>query len=485
MSLSRVASAAASQSGTRLQRAAFAPRIRDAGEMFAMSRIDLHKQLHGQPPTRSPPASFYQRELPNQQISFSCPEGRSLFQEALGSGQMESYFYLAEQFQTQAEPTFCGLATLAMVLNALRIDPMRNWKGSWRWFTEENLGCDCVTPASVKEQGISMERLASLADCNGAATQVTRAPNASPDSQEAQEFTEFFRESVRETCSNGERNFLVASYGRGFLGQTGDGHFSPIGGYHEKSDAVLIMDVARFKYPSHWAPLKDVAAAMLLPDSATGMPRGFMRLRPHEKAVQPQRSTSKQPLKVSYLPKAAGQWNAGALLQNLAMDQKKLSDFDSWSMLAVSRWLSAVEATSPGLLGKIVAVDDMALFTDLVKQIHARSELFRTLCRAYAELQVLGLHGAAFPPLFIYGCSHHNCQSLEPGKGACGELWILFLLLLPPHLRAAVSEELAEPNLSSEICKLVRCPWALPMEALKESLHLGLNDRGCRINPKL
>jgi hypothetical protein len=28
----------------------------------------------------------------------------------------------------------------------------------------------------------------------------------------------------------------------------GDGHFSPIGGYCVERDAVLIMDVARFKY---------------------------------------------------------------------------------------------------------------------------------------------------------------------------------------------------------------------------------------------
>ena len=38
------------------------------------------------------------------------------------------------------------------------------------------------------------------------------------------------------------------------LGQTGDGHFSPIGGYDAASDQVLLLDVARFKYPPHWVP---------------------------------------------------------------------------------------------------------------------------------------------------------------------------------------------------------------------------------------
>lgn len=34
----------------------------------------------------------------------------------------------------QDEPAYCGLATLAMVLNSLSIDPRRPWKGPWRWF---------------------------------------------------------------------------------------------------------------------------------------------------------------------------------------------------------------------------------------------------------------------------------------------------------------------------------------------------------------
>jgi len=46
-----------------------------------------------------------------------------------------------EQFNTQDEPAFCGLASLSMVLNALAIDPRRPWKGVWRWFSEDLLDC--------------------------------------------------------------------------------------------------------------------------------------------------------------------------------------------------------------------------------------------------------------------------------------------------------------------------------------------------------
>ncbi|MBK6520046.1 MAG: hypothetical protein IPG04_39430 [Polyangiaceae bacterium] len=78
--------------------------------------------------------TFYRRPLPDSAIPFSSAEGRRLFAEALATGGLDGYFALAEQFHTQAEPTFCGLGSLVMALNALAIDPGRLWKGPWRWW---------------------------------------------------------------------------------------------------------------------------------------------------------------------------------------------------------------------------------------------------------------------------------------------------------------------------------------------------------------
>ena len=55
---------------------------------------------------------------------------------------------------------------------------------------------------------------------------------------------------------------MIVSYSRRTFLQTGDGHFSPIGGYHAGRDLVLILDVARFKYPPHWVPLSMLYEAM-------------------------------------------------------------------------------------------------------------------------------------------------------------------------------------------------------------------------------
>ena len=67
-----------------------------------------------------------------------------------------------------------------------------------------------------------------------------------------------------------EDKVLVLSYSRKVLGQTGDGHFSPVGGYHPERDLVLILDTARFKYPPHWVSLRLIWDAMLALDKSTG-----------------------------------------------------------------------------------------------------------------------------------------------------------------------------------------------------------------------
>jgi hypothetical protein len=68
---------------------------------------------------------------------------------------------------------------------------------------------------------------------------------------------------------------LVVSFSRRLLKQTGDGHFSPIGGYDEANDRVLVLDVARFKYPPYWVPLSELYNAMKGIDPSTNKPRGY------------------------------------------------------------------------------------------------------------------------------------------------------------------------------------------------------------------
>jgi glutathione gamma-glutamylcysteinyltransferase len=201
-----------------------------------------------------------------------------MFKEALESGTMETYFSLASNFVTQADPATCGLGTLSMVLNSLEMDPDRIWKGSWRWYSEDMLDC-CRPMDIIKQEGITLDELGCTAICNGASVEVIRV-NLTENSEEkdVDAAERAFRETVKTVSQTVDRK-LVVSYDRGTLLQTGTGHFSPIGGYHEASDSVLILDVARFKYPPHWVPLKLLVKSMSKIDPSTSLSRGYMVLQ--------------------------------------------------------------------------------------------------------------------------------------------------------------------------------------------------------------
>ncbi|KAL5702356.1 glutathione gamma-glutamylcysteinyltransferase [Ranunculus cassubicifolius] len=217
-------------------------------------------------------AGFYRRVLPSPpSIEFASPQGKKLFVEAVENGTMEGFFELISYFQTQSEPAYCGLASISMVLNALAIDPGRKWKGPWRWFDESMLDC-CEPLEKVKAQGITFAKVACLAICNGAKVEAFRVNQSTLDD---------FRQYVA-ACTSSQDSHVITSYDRKAFKQTGSGHFSPIGGYHAGKDMVLILDVARFKYPPHWVPVSLLWEAMDTVDEATGFHRGFMIIsRPH------------------------------------------------------------------------------------------------------------------------------------------------------------------------------------------------------------
>jgi glutathione gamma-glutamylcysteinyltransferase len=160
-----------------------------------------------------------------------------------------------------------------VALNALGIDPGRLWKGPWRWFAEELLDC-CVPLSDVRERGLDIEELACLARCNGAEVELERGDATN---------LPLFRAAIA-LAARGDA-VLVASYDRAAMGQTGSGHFSPIGGYHRARDLALVLDVARFKYPPHWVSIEQLWHATHPIDDATGRARGWMVLRRRQQGI--------------------------------------------------------------------------------------------------------------------------------------------------------------------------------------------------------
>jgi glutathione gamma-glutamylcysteinyltransferase len=245
-----------------------------------MNRLQFHRltskcikqyvRLHNSAPIES----FHKRVLPSNLIALSSREGRQLFREALDEGGLECYFPLAEQFVTQSEPSFCSLSSLAMVLNALNYDPKRTWKGVWRWVSEETLQCEANKACGhagdkVKNLGMNFAEFDAFAACHDVNIRSFRAKQSTKELND-------FKSTIHANCyDNTSKSFVICNFSRKVLNQTGDGHFSPIAGYHAARDMVLILDVARFKYPPYWVSTDLLWESMAALDEASGMCRGY------------------------------------------------------------------------------------------------------------------------------------------------------------------------------------------------------------------
>jgi hypothetical protein len=200
------------------------------------------------------------------------PRGQSLL---LQSVDRADYGPLAEQFLTQANLAYCGVASMVMVLNSLAVPaPAAAGYGSYRFWTQENVFEAAATravlsPELVARQGMTLQELGALLASHGVQARVIHGDRLSL----AQ-----FRLLVRSNLARADDRLLV-NYLRPSLGQAGGGHISPLAAYHAATDRVLILDVARYRYPSVWVPLADLWQAMRTTDSSSGRSRGVVVVR--------------------------------------------------------------------------------------------------------------------------------------------------------------------------------------------------------------
>ena len=251
------------------------------------------------PPLEEPKYSVHKRVLPQKLTAFSSQQGKRYLMEAFAGGTAESYWKLTEHFVNQSDPAFCGVTTLLMCLNAMCIDPNIRWRGGWRFYGSEDvlLNRCCFSVERIRRKGIVLEDFARLGRCHGLTIDLKRPTFEDKRDQNFQQNNfgfkiieedasfslDDFRRDIRWILSGTEAKhqpLLVVSFSRTALGQTGDGHFSPIAAYHEETDQVLVLDVARFKYAPYWVRVEDLFQSMRALDSVTKKPRGWFLLSP-------------------------------------------------------------------------------------------------------------------------------------------------------------------------------------------------------------
>jgi hypothetical protein len=83
-----------------------------------------------------------------------------------------------------------------------------------------------------------------------------------------------FRNLVKEVTKS-EKQFLILNYDHSYKSLIG-GHFSPVAAYDEKSDSILILDVAAHRNPWVWVNLSDIFHAMNTKNYAQTSYRGYL-----------------------------------------------------------------------------------------------------------------------------------------------------------------------------------------------------------------
>ena len=208
-------------------------------------------------------------------IPLDSPEGNDRFRSAAPCAMSA---LLLSRLATQAAQSYCGVASVVTVFNALEVRPSPKLFGFAFW-TQENLLEATGTSGEVHPVvGLTLAQLTYVVSKRVAAT----AFHAEEHDVAA------LRGSVRESLVQcGGSKALTVNFLRAPVTIKGTGHHSVLGAYHNASDSVLLLDVATYKYSPVWIPLPLLHAAMDTPDPFSGSSRGWLLIDTSDPAHLP------------------------------------------------------------------------------------------------------------------------------------------------------------------------------------------------------
>ena len=206
-------------------------------------------------------------------IDLASEQGEELLLEAEAR---TAFLPLTAQFVTQKSQTYCGVASLVMVMNALRVPaPSTPEFEPYRTFTQDNFLNDqtekILPRAVLAKQGMTLDQIGAIARTYPVTAEVHHAGDSN---------VEEFRSLALDYLGQKD-HYVVINYLRRAIGQERGGHISPLAAYDADTDRFLVLDVSRYKYPPVWVSTADLFAAMNTQDSVNeNRTRGFVLLRP-------------------------------------------------------------------------------------------------------------------------------------------------------------------------------------------------------------
>ncbi len=222
-------------------------------------------------------------------IPWNSQEG---LERLIRSDYKQDFYQLAQYFQPQINPLYCGIATAVVILNSLRtpvgkvpsqkplevkkpdemgggVIPFHSYS-QWYFLNEET---DRIKPREIihllvssesymdadtqYDPGLSLNQLKGILEVYGAEVELHYAD------MDVMEGSQLFRETVKSILRK-NNIFIVVNFVGNKIGAATGGHISPIGAYDERSEAVLILDVAGHKNPWYWAPIPHLYQSMHL-----------------------------------------------------------------------------------------------------------------------------------------------------------------------------------------------------------------------------
>ena len=205
----------------------------------------------------------------------------------------KDFYNLAHHYQPQQNPLYCGIATIAIILNALNLEhnltynsvnhvvnPINNQVINFNIYTQDDIlneKTNLIKHSEVinfkakdnnaYDPGLTLAQLRDIFKSYKLKVKLTYAD------QGEQKGVKNFRKYLRKNLNKKDHYIIANFHGKTFGAQTG-GHISPVVAYNEMADMILILDVAAHKNPWYWVKLENFYDAMHHKDGTKH--RGFL-----------------------------------------------------------------------------------------------------------------------------------------------------------------------------------------------------------------
>jgi hypothetical protein len=181
------------------------------------------------------------------------------------------YWQLIPAFAVQVTQSYCSVASAITVLNAMPIKkPVDPAFAPYAYFTQSNFFtpdvATVISPETVLAIGMTREEMAETLSRQG-----VTAKSIAGDT-----FDDLSLRDLLQKVLGDDGQFVLANYLRANLGQVGGGHWSILAAYDAQSDSVLILDVAKYKYPPVWVGISTLRQAIATIDATSSKARGLV-----------------------------------------------------------------------------------------------------------------------------------------------------------------------------------------------------------------